>query len=352
MTWRPIRLVVLSPLHIGAKQLLTELDYLRDGRTVHVLSPGEWVRWLDERHLLEQYASAEMRGEPPHQFLDRVLAGAKPPWERIARYQLRTFGELPKGELHPFIRDPWDRPYVPGSTLKGALRTAVLGAWCLQHPSELEETVNQALARPNFHIRPFGLRLEQELYGRIISARNAETLGKPFQELRLRDSDPIPKESVALYPVEVWSWRRDGSRYQRARIWVECLVPGTEITTAYALDPASALTETGLEEAVRRWGQHHWSHEKNWWAAKPTADGGEIPREFYRATPPDYPLRLGWGSGWAALSLGSALSPEIRQQLSRHWRAIGSLQFPRSRRVAVDDEHSAWPMGWLQWRQG
>ncbi|MCL6562819.1 MAG: type III-A CRISPR-associated RAMP protein Csm5 [Firmicutes bacterium] len=348
MKWRRLRLVVASPLHVGAKQPLTELDYAVSGNIAHILSPNAWIEWLSEQHVLEAFAAAQLQGQSPQQFLAQALAGARPPWKNLSHYSLTIMHGSPRGPVRPFVRDPWHRPYLPGSTLKGALRTALLAYWTLANPQAVETTIRELLPAAK-HPAQVVAPLEERIYRDHTPAPLPGAMPKPLQELKVRDSEPLPMEAVALYPVEVWLLRPDGSRYQRAQIWAECLVPGTVISTAVALD-GPGLDETVLYEAITRWGHHHWSQEAAWTRRLPRQDeAADTLRAFYEASPPAQPLRLGWGSGWAALGLGSLLSPETRQPFrSSRLSGIGSPQFPRSRRVAIGEGGSGWPLGWLQ----
>lgn len=348
MKWRRLRLVVASPLHVGAKQLLTELDYAVVEDVAHILSPHAWIEWLSQQRVLEAFAAAQLQGQSPQQFLAQALNRIRPPWEKLSYYSIAITYGSPRGPVRPFVRDPWHRPYLPGSTLKGALRTALLAYWTLANPQAVETTIRElllAVKNPSRVASP----LEERIYRAHTSPGLPGASPKPLQELKVRDSEPLPMEAVSLYPVEVWLPRPDGSRYQRAQIWAECLAPGTVISTALALDEGG-LDENVLYEAIACWGHHHWNQEAAWTRMLPRQDeAGESLRAFYQSSPPAHPLRLGWGSGWSALGLGSLLSPDIRQAFrSSRVASIGSPHFPRSRRVAIGEGGSGWPLGWLQ----
>ena len=113
------RLEVLTPLHAGSGEQLTN--------GLEIASEGGWTYTVDLDKLLDRL--------PPDR-RDRVglagLADLYRPLAEVQRYAVH--GELPPPSfpeegatlLRCFARDGFGRPYLPGSTLKGALRTALL----------------------------------------------------------------------------------------------------------------------------------------------------------------------------------------------------------------------------------
>lgn len=121
-----LRLRVLTPLHVGGmqeKHLLAGADFVYQNRRVHR---------LDEAKLLTKvnpYELAECLLQPSNQNLENFLR------RQGIRLADVTLGEPlpieiePQNEIKAFVRSGSDgKPYVPGSSLKGALRSVVFGA--------------------------------------------------------------------------------------------------------------------------------------------------------------------------------------------------------------------------------
>ena len=130
-----VHLMTLSPLHVGTgRELLRDYDYaVHQGRSWRIdedalleaaLDPGA-ERWDDS--LLRRPAAELLRPEDyrPDAPLFRYVAQGMP-----------RSGQ--KGaQLREQIKDAWDRPYLPGASLKGALRTALFDHALAQNPGAL-----------------------------------------------------------------------------------------------------------------------------------------------------------------------------------------------------------------------
>ncbi len=121
-----LRLRVLTPLHVGGmqeKHLLAGADFVYQNRRVHR---------LDEAKLLTKvnpYELADCLLQPTNRNLENFLR------RQGIRLADVTLGEPlpieiePQNEIKAFVRSGSDgKPYVPGSSLKGALRSVVFGA--------------------------------------------------------------------------------------------------------------------------------------------------------------------------------------------------------------------------------
>lgn len=155
----------LTPIHIGTGDTLAPEDYLlRDDQLIRFnrsavvrdMTPELRQRLetlLDNARSFEQLAQAQeiIRGacDPERHTLGRIGISAE------SRNALQT---LVKGdnagavgrnrEVHPFIRnDITGRPYIPGSSLKGAIRTALVNHYTQQHLTGIGQAVARADVR-------------------------------------------------------------------------------------------------------------------------------------------------------------------------------------------------------------
>jgi len=120
MTRYRVILRTLSEIHIGDGQtLLREYDF-----TVH---QGRFYR-LSVSRLLQGYAEAELTPSVLER-LTRLPPGRWLSPEDFRRKEWFLYaleGDPKVGAVRSFIKDVHGRPYLPGSSLKGALRTAIL----------------------------------------------------------------------------------------------------------------------------------------------------------------------------------------------------------------------------------
>ncbi|HIE38648.1 MAG TPA: type III-A CRISPR-associated RAMP protein Csm5, partial [Anaerolineales bacterium] len=154
-----VEVETLSPLHIGSgTELMLGYDLVpHQGRTYRV----------DEDALLEaMLVRAEERGTDA---VNRVLMG-RPAAELLTpsdfddsalfRYVLQGEPGKTEGRVPEQIKDVYDRPYLPGSSLKGALRTLL--AWGIYAGQKRKPDLGKLKRSRSWAAQP----LEQELFGR------------------------------------------------------------------------------------------------------------------------------------------------------------------------------------------
>ena len=132
-TVNTIELTVVSPLHIGAagEKLWTEnIDFFYDGEEQEVVV-------IDQHKLLAALQTAyDDRGQPGLEAYQRLLASGRP-WsiqDFLKECDIDTVDIMkmsqelrhaPAGEIRPLIRTGMDTPIIPGSSIKGALRSVI-----------------------------------------------------------------------------------------------------------------------------------------------------------------------------------------------------------------------------------
>ncbi len=163
MSWK---LKVISPVHIGSGQKVGSLGFLFDGasngeeaRAYYVL-PETLFRALAEAFgnlsdLLDRFtetmlkaASGKGRGISwvVEQIADAPASAALERLRELSAYQIQYVSDAQDAkEIALHIKQEPDLVYVPGSSIKGAIRTAILYAYFREHPEQLEEVVISAL---------------------------------------------------------------------------------------------------------------------------------------------------------------------------------------------------------------
>src|SRR5574341_1482560 len=149
-----LKITVLTPLHIGnGREMLKDYDY-----AVH----GSRTWRIDENALLDAQNAEDPR-------VAEMLARTKPgqllkPQDFVEgnpyfRYVLKG---TPKSQaegaaLREQIKDALDHPYLPGTTVKGALRTAL--AWHLWEEKKLRPEISKLGGAPKFAASDYERRL-------------------------------------------------------------------------------------------------------------------------------------------------------------------------------------------------
>ena len=334
---------VLTGLHIraGNLPLKAEWDFVVDRDRVFVLN-------------LDAVYDRLWRGGAQIPRPGELLRGRRP--EPFARYILESFGQRPQGwsdELWPVVRDPVTaQPLIPGSSLKGLIRTAV--AWALYAgPLALGPEAKQA-----------DDELEAGMFGR-------EAHSDVLRALRLSDFSLAGECRQWAAPVELYtlnSARRLQARPERRPGVVEVVGAGAVFKGQLSLDLGlmGQADRLGFNrralEALRNWPQilGQFGRQLLNFQVRFYQDGG-LPQvagrlkalEAYQGIV----ACLGWGGGWPSKTIGLKLTPQRVQEVAQkyklqRWQSPHfPNRFPISRRLVRLPDGPV-PLGWIGLKVG
>ena len=350
---------ILTPLHIGSgRELLNQYDYaIHNGRTWRLNESA----LLDAQDVDDAETAAALARTPPAQLL---RSQDFRPGSGLFRYVLRGAprSAAEGAQLREQIKDAFDRPYLPGSSLKGAFRTAL--AWNIWQQRKMRPEISNIGRRRQWAAQ----RYEQDIFGRD---PNHDLL----RALHVSDSAPVDADQLLLLNARVMN--RGGGL--AAPIEMEAIAPDTQFGLTLKVDEAlfsewavdnglrlngKALL-TGLPSTVQSHSLALARGELEWF--KDIRSARQI-AGFYqqvansRLLAHRFLLCMGWGTGWASKTFGSHLQerPDFMERIVRDFRlARGRRQpgdpFPKSRRVVAQIsrdrqgrvvERPATPLGW------
>ncbi len=205
--WR-LNIKVLTPLHIGTGTTLTdEYDFtVRDGKTYRLNVDAI----LDDVWPEDPRLQDKMLGQPPAQLL-RPEHFARP--DEFFWYVLQGEPVGARRQVNECVKDAQGRPYIPGSTLKGAFRTALLLGL---EPNPLRGASDSKAT----DARKAAQSMEHRWFGR---SPNTDIL----RALRIADSTPCSQASLRLQPIQM---------VPNLVVNVEAIGPGAEMEVDVGLD--------------------------------------------------------------------------------------------------------------------
>lgn len=301
-----LELEVASPLHIGSGDVLGREDLIFGGETAFVPDIDAYFR--DNPDQIETFVTAMERGEPVSDFITDP--------SRYARYTLRPWvseSSLGNSEVAVAMKDAQARPFIPGSTIKGFVRTA-LAARALSGGGQSLDSLDDWAVDDLF-------RLDQN-----------DPMHDFLRCLTVRDSTPADTDALVLGEIKMYSLSDSGS--MDAKFWsnyAEFIEPGTMFTTDLLVDTSL------LEEMIESFGES-WKVEAVFGSDRSeagivetisralTSFTNDIAREdqtltgdfdevesFYDGLPDDRPrLRLGHGTGYHSNTVVTALPRDDR----------------------------------------
>lgn len=354
-----LSLHTLSPLHIGdGDELRQHFDFaVHEGRTYR----------LNEDAILlakEDRLRPDRAGHYPAPGLLLEERDFQNP--ALFRYSLRGFPRSSKTDarLKSFIKDVHDRPYIPGSSLKGAMRTALAWTGWREVQPRLDRS---AIGRSRSWA---GQPLERKLFGPdpnhdLLRALQVSDLSGPGEA----------GGGLMIVNAQVLTRRNAGSPIE-----LEAVAGDTAFTGSLVID--DRLFSEQAERELHFNNRRHWLDEllpriqahsrariselARWFAE---ADNCETIAAFYRQlsavnlAPNQALLQIGWGAGWDGKTFWTHLQKEklLFEQLVTDFRMHKTGRsspprragdpFPRSKRAVMlvkeGVARAARPFGWV-----
>ena len=148
-----VKIRALSPIHIGSGDTIGKKEYIYNPREHKVIIPDVQKMYLDicRRGKEQQFIRYMEDISSKALFLGQWMQENGFGWNDYAKWTKYTMdaGEAfvvakgpnrtrPPKEIVTFVKDAYGMPYVPGSSIKGMFRTALL-AWEIKNHSERYE---------------------------------------------------------------------------------------------------------------------------------------------------------------------------------------------------------------------
>ena len=200
----PLTMEFLTPLHIGSgKTLRFGQDVFRskDGDLFVISFDRLLEEFSKDKRLFAQITDALSRGEG----VERLV-----PEERLKKYEIYKLENVSTAyatDVSGFIKDAYNRPFVPASSIKGGLRTLIFRAFLMDHPEfvkEFEDSLPRGRIRKEDQkrIKQRALSFEKDIFG-----RNAQK--DPLKALRVVDAY---SNGLRLATVKVLDLSNDGTQ--------------------------------------------------------------------------------------------------------------------------------------------
>lgn len=253
-----LSITTAGPLHIGNGETCGKRDYFVVDRShVAVLDMPRFVAELDDGQLDEycRFLAADAGGSL-EQFLDSkgLMAIAR----RHVRYQVDTpLARAPRGQWNrlavaQFVKDAHGCPYVPGSSVKGMLRTAILAHLILADPARYAPLYDRGKALDRSTRRSACMDIEREAFWREHPDPYDDKVASDImRHVSASDSAPLPTDALVFARKYDKFAKSDPGAHKRRmgntsvgaynegnelNIYRECVRPGTDIELTLDVD--------------------------------------------------------------------------------------------------------------------
>ena len=212
-----MKLTTLSPIFIGSGEDLNQGQYVFDNRNmnVRILDEGKFANFLIKNNLIDDYSNALLK------YGDKINIKR---WLEEKRIPLNTpifsktipcknltvgsrSGELkPASSLNlikPFMKGADGLAYIPGSSIKGVIRTAFCSYLVYKNKDKFQnewQELKRALVARNkgSEINRITKRIEEKCFNKINHHENDEKNGDIFSTLIVGDSEYIPNNKLYI----------------------------------------------------------------------------------------------------------------------------------------------------------
>jgi CRISPR type III-A-associated RAMP protein Csm5 len=398
-------ITALTPIHIGTVDVLNKLNSVVKNKRLWAMDEARLMDWVGENELRAQdfIRVAEQGGS-----LEQFLLDKGAPVEALAAFSVALRTSDTFKDARPFIRNPDGAVYLPGSSLKGSLRSALLRGMILADGdlfSEVDDTVIALANDPNPRKRN---RASDEAQAKVFVKSGVAASRYPNYDvnrtLGVRDSVPFQPGSSEIIAVGILSLQEDDSLAlkQRHGVEVKVFLEALRPQTHWQMDLSRDLRflaglgqagELGLDETRLRtplvWLTEvcrHTSFDLIEQEFKFYKQHGDLRlakwfQDQYkklREDPALFVLPLGWGSGYDAKTITDALTEETIERIfaqepdprrpgavrpvypylkglgrpgnrpDSEW--LGIDDSPKSRKVALLPDGTQTPVGWVMVR--
>lgn len=367
-----VALSMLSPVFIGGGEQATlspYTDFIQQGNQVIIIDQHKLQNALGiKTDLIEEFVQGIRCGFDNNRSVFSLSAfitnRLNLSLSEVEECRLPVEGDTQKNHIRRFIASG-GRAYIPGSTVKGAIRTAVLVDWLLKtNPGKKQLAEIRMFVEKKEWSALKRLDPAKECFGSI--ARDA------FKYLRVSDSALFDDTSLSVSEIKRVSIKEQNKHIQRRRadipMWSEALNQGTESTCALSLlkplsltgfpflDQQSILALLHILNA-----QSRESCERELQELETAPRDFEPFRKFYgklldtinKIGGQEAIVRLGGGKTWFDNSIGFAIDqddfgPEFLFGAYLKMLKLGNLPFPSTRSAVLKSNLPAQPLGWVK----
>jgi len=340
------RITVLTPLLVGDGQKLSPIDYMVWKDQVSVLDQRRIFRLLAKGPRLEGYLT-QLRKAEKLDFASwggfaQNFAGRRIPFEHASSSAYWQQARAEHLHIPTFAAGP-SGPYLPGSAVKGALRTGFLFS------RVTGGTVRELAGRFEGDRAP--RRPGETVEGMAIGTPASD----PLRLIGVADSGGVPAGSFKIYLLRVSAGSGPPKPEQSAPLFAEMAVPGTQFEGSFQQKQGAKLDmflEAANAYAERQIALHaQYADKAGLQKLRAGMDALSSQLQDARSRSGACLLNLGWGGGFLSKAPIDTMNEDYRRilrQLPYYERAIRSgLPFPKTRKVVFLENQAATLPGWV-----
>lgn len=255
-----IKLTTLGPLYIGSGRSVGKKEYIYDriAKKVYIPDQQKMYGWLIQNGYQAQFMEFMLQEKVPKEgftaWLRQNRIDARV-WKEWIAYTLDSSDAVDndhaKIEIQACMKDAYGMVYVPGSSLKGAIRTALMGSALYRNRGKLQLEAKKVIDAPFSGRTNYLSREERSLSERVFHTAGRKENRKDMVNdcmagIRISDSGPLDTDCLILCRKKDELPNGNGKSLNVLR---ECIRPQTEIVFDLTID--STLYKGDAETILR-----------------------------------------------------------------------------------------------------
>lgn len=262
-----VTLKTIGPVFIGSGQSFSKKEYIfkRETSTFIFLNMPLLGEICRKKGLEKKFIDFLL--DPQAKDLYRFLKDnrlSEKDYAKAILYKVQSFDEHLDShaakEVLSFVQNGRGEFYIPGSSVKGAVRTAILTNMLLDEKGKNREKYIESIEKSlNGNIRKYQDKTEPRLLNSLnVTERCSDALNSVMRGLIVSDSMPISKQDMTIVQKVDYTLGRKEKRLPLFRL---CVKPQTEIKLSVTFDER-ILAQSGIDaEYIRKalWRQYNWN---------------------------------------------------------------------------------------------
>jgi CRISPR-associated protein Csm5 len=388
-----LRIETLSGLHIGTGEELKAKDYAMQGQEIFVVNPEKVLALARNSLVLENAFLAFC--ENGRQSLMDFLQQEGIPVDQIAAYSVKATARAVR-RIPVFIKTAEGKPYLPGSSLKGAVRSALFRSRVMADNAvrgaaakAVRDDLNEIHQQQNPSLSRWRKKIGTDAERR--SFFGSDEHHDLMRALQIGDSAPRQPGELRIAEVHVLSIgandelrpAQDTRGREMLPLTPEVLPRGVEVAcpltvNLYLLRATPPVTQLDFGQRVavvqgwlaecNRTARNLIEQEIDFFTRHPL-NGRRQVAEWYKALRGQLDaiekavnqclLRMSWGSGWDAKTVTDQFDAGHFDEIRRTLRLkvgqprgsstpLPKQDSPKSRKIAFENGQPQEPLGWVK----
>ena len=261
-------LTVKGPVHIGDGKTLTKVDYFFYKDRIYFPNLHKMFLYIKQMHLTSDYESFmySARNDLTYWLNDKRIISAVA--EKCTDYSISLVGSSASKprNLSTFVKDPYGNPYIPGSSLKGLIRTLLLAKEIVDNPddyAEIERDIRRGTRNPrankNNMLNSESSTLEEIAFHKLnCSDKRKNAVNDVFKGLIVSDSQPLSTNDLIV--TEKIDYNIVGNE-KPLPLYRESLVPNTQVKFNVTIDTSIFnYTIDDILQAVKLFAEDYYTY--------------------------------------------------------------------------------------------